>query len=966
MFWICAGTQAQDRARAPEIAGDRLSGFVLPIEPVGSDVHLRALRAWSWTVDDTKRLSLRGDVQIRLGAYNFLSDNAVIWINRIPSAEGLINQVAIYFDSVSDPSKQAGLGVGGEQLLVTASARGDIMLNVALMQDGLPPHKAMIQKAESRLAEYLKSLMASPPPLQKRPQLIGPEPERDFVPIPGGEAPEPPLSPPTALSEPASPRRAPWLAGPQGTVRLSAQHVEIARGQEENIITASGEIVVELTSDELSEPQLTLAAERAVIFADPGPLAEASGQFDASKVRGVYLEGNVNVLTHDGRYSVRAPRVYYDLRTQQAIMVDSLLRVHPRDLRVPLFARASEMRQLSANQWEAKNVRVSTSDFHTPHLAIGAERAVITREPGVEGERDRTLVDSHHNTVRLVDVPIMYWPRFKGDTDRIPIRSVTVGSRSNDGVRIMTTWDLFALAGTESPEGVEADLKLDAFTKRGGAVGFELRYDVADSEGRVDLYGLFDDGIDRTSSGRNVDSDETFRGVALFENQTKLSEYWTLQLQGSLISDETFITTWREDDFAERREYETSAYLKHQRDNAALTFLGKYSLQDFISNSYLLASRQYMVDKVPEVTYRRYGDSLFGDSITYSTENRITRMSLVFEQHSANELGVPGAAFGIGANVPVSDALFAAGLREKWVNRFDSRHELSLPLQAGIFKVTPFVVGRFTGYDDDFEELSSDDDTMRFFGAGGVRVTTSFQRVYNSVENQLLDLHRLRHIIETYVTIWGAHASIDQDDLPIYDESVESLADGAAVSVGVRNTWQTQRGGPGNWRSVDWLVLDTSVVIDSEGEPDESPTPQFFDYRPEYSQFGDHAHITGIWLLSDHFTIAGDMTYLLDDPDFARGAIGVEMRHTPLLASYVEYRYIMAQSELLDFGWRYQITPKYNVNFSPQWDFQADRFRAVSLRITRSFPDFDLIFIVRYDDIRDDTLFGASLGLARF
>ena len=956
---------AQNRQRTIEITGDRLSGFVLPIEPSRSDAQFHALRAWAWTVDDTKRLVLRGDVRIHIGTYEFNSPNAVVWINRIPSAEGLINQIALYFDSVSNPTNQAGLSAGGDQLLVTASTRGEVTLNVALMQEGMPPQKALMEKGEERLSEYLKSLAAQAPVLRNVPQISAPPVEQTFVPVPGGSPPEPKPDPPQTVTLPDQQPRASWIAGPQGTVRLTARNVEITRGEDENIIAATGDIVVELASEEVSEPQLTLAAERAVIFAEPGPFVESDEHFDASKVRGVYLEGNVTALTHDGRYSVRAPRAYYDMRTQQAIMVDSLLRVQPRDLRVPLFARASEMRQLSANQWQAREVRVSTSDFHTPHLAIGAERATITREE-VSEDRDRTIVDSEDNTVRVVDVPVMYWPRFKGDTENIPIRSVSVGSRSNDGVRILTTWDLFSLAGAEQPEGVEADLKVDGFTKRGAALGHELRYDVGASEGAVDLYGLFDEGTDRTSSGRDVDPDENFRGVALFENHTKLSDHWTMQLQSSIISDETFITSWREDDFAERREYETSAYLKHQRDNAALTFLAKYSLQDFISNSYLLASRQYMVDKVPEATYRRYGDSLFGDAITYSTENRVTRMSLAFVEKTPNELGVPGAAFGIGGNVPVSDALFAAGLREKWINRVDSRHELSLPLKPGIFNVTPFVVGRFTGYDDDFEEFSSDDDTMRFFGAGGVRITTQFQRVYNAVENQAFDLHRLRHIVEPYVTAWGGHASIDQEDLPIYDEEVESLSDGAAVSVGVRNTWQTQRGGPGNWRSVDWLVLDTSVVIDSEGEPNESLTPQFFDYRPEYSQFGDHVRAIGIWLLSDFFTIAGDATYLLDDPDFARGALGVEMRHTPLLATYVEYRYIIAQSELLDFGWRYQITPKYNVNLAPQWDFQADRFRAVALRVTRSFPEFDLIFIVRYDDIRDDTLFGASLGIARF
>jgi hypothetical protein len=83
--------------------------------------------------------------------------------------------------------------------------------------------------------------------------------------------------------------------------------------------------------------------------------------------------------------------------------------------------------------------------------------------------------------------------------------------------------------------------------------------------------------------------------------------------------------------------------------------------------------------------------------------------------------------------------------------------------------------------------------------------------------------------------------------------------------------------------------------------------------------------------------------------------------------TFIEFRYINANhSELLDFGWIYQITPKYRIMLNPQYDFDEERFRALTLRVTRSFPDFDLTFVIRYDQIRDDTLFGASLGLAKF
>jgi hypothetical protein len=980
-FWPASPAGAQ---QSIAVTGDRLSGFVLPIAPIDARIQVNALRAKAWTVDDTKRLLLSGDVTISIGSHQFIASEAVVWLNRIPSADGTINQIAIFFDEVDDPSKQPGISASGGPLMVTASARGDVKLNAALLDELKPsqaPQDSIVRRGERRLAEHLRRLAGTPPPLQNEPILEQPQQEAPFVPNPGGRVHEPDVKLPKRIELPPTETPTPWLAGPQGVVRFSAQRIEIARGDTESVITLIGPIVVDAIADRRSEgpPPLTLTALRAVIFADPsqpGSMSGTGGEMDAQAVRGIYLEGNVNVITHDGQYAIRAPQMYYDLRTQQAIMLDALLRIMPGDSRIPVYARAQEMRQLAQNQWDAKRVSVSTSEFHTPHIAIGARQMIVTQAvtPADEGEpsaSDRTKIhlDSSGNALEFSGVPLVPWPRFRGNVEDVPLRSIEVGTRRHDGLRILTAWDLFTLSGIERPIGVDAQLKVDGFTKRGGGLGLDFRYDVGDSEGRVDLYGLFDEGIDRTSSGRDVEPDNKFRGVALLEHQMNFDRYWSLQAQASLISDETFMTSWREDDFLEHREYETSLHLKHQRDNTAITLLGKYSLQDFLSNDYLLASRQYSVNKAPELTYRRYGDSLFADRFTYSMENRLTRMQLAFQRTTLAEIGARPGAFDIDDDVPISDSLRAQGLRENWVSRFDSRHELSMPLNSGAIKVTPFVVGRFTGYDDDFEEFSSDADEMRFFGAGGVRINAQLQRVDNSVENQLFDLHRMRHLIEPYVTLWSAHANVSQDELPIYDEEVESIADGSAVQVGVRNTWQTQRAAPppGMWRSVDWLTLDTSVVFDDKGEPDESPTPQFFDYRPEYSQFGDHLRATLIWLLSDSLALTGETTYALDDTEFARSSIGAELRHSPLLTMYIEYRVIeVSENELLAVNWTYQLTPKYRLSLTPQYDFREEDLRSLSGRLTRSFPDFEFTLHVRYDQIRDDTSVGASLGLVEF
>jgi len=963
----------QDQQPTITLTGDRLSGVVLPVEPVGGKITLKARRADAWTVDDTKRLLLQRDVEINIGSYNFVADRAVVWLNRLPSERGLINQIAVYFDQLEDPAKASGTSVDGEKLLVTGSALGSVHLNVALLDEQRPVGRELVHRAEQRLAQHLRSIVTGDPRLAQRPQAHPVQDPQQWVPKPGRTVqPEDVRLPPAEIPLPDRPAGTPWLSAEGGTVRFSAEQVQVQTGERENITTITGSIVVEyIAEDNTGELfELVLTAQRGVIFSDPGALRDVvQRSAPAEQVRGIYLEGAVEAVANDGQYAVRAPRVYYDFQTSKAIMLDAILRTYNRRFRVPIHARAKEMRQVAENQWQAKNVRVSTSEFHTPHLAIGSRRMTVKQVPARNNPREgqTTLLTGVDNTVRIGGTPILYWPKFSGRVEDTPIRNIGFGTRDNDGLRITTEWDLFSLLGRPAPEGVDMTLKADAFTKRGAALGSEITYNRPIGTGTLDLYGVEDEGIDRTSAGREVEPANDTRGVALWEHQMSFDQYWSAQAQLSYISDETFINAWREDDFENRREYETSLYLKRQQGREAFTLLGEYELNNFISNSYLLASRQYQVDKTPELTLRHYGWKLFDDEVTYSAETRLSRMRLRFEEHSTRELGLRSGTFGLPIDQDVSDSLRERGLSSQFVSRVDSRHEFSMPLQYDALNIVPFVVGRITAYSDDFEQFSSDSDDLRLFGASGVRLHTQFHTIDNSVENKLLDLHRLRHIVEPNATIWYGYSDVDQSDLPVYDDNVESLADGAAVRLGLRNTWQTQRGGPGRWRSVDVLQINSDLVFNSNEINRESPTAQFFDDRPEHSQFGDHVFNSLIWQLSDSLSFVSQGTYDLDESTLSRASLGVEMRHSPLLTTFVEYRVLDASdTELLDVLWRYQMTSKYAVDLKPQWDFENDTFRSVRFRVIRSFPDFDFIVAIRHDDIRDDTSLGASMRLGKF
>ena len=203
----------------------------------------------------------------------------------------------------------------------------------------------------------------------------------------------------------------------------------------------------------------------------------------------------------------------------------------------------------------------------------------------------------------------------------------------------------------------------------------------------------------------------------------------------------------------------------------------------------------------------------------------------------------------------------------------------------------------------------------------------------------------------------------DELDAPIYDPLFDNLSTGGLVRFGLRNTLQTQRGGPGRWYDVDWLTLDASVVLSTDNEESRFPTPQFFDWEPGYSQLGNFVEGSYTWQLSDSLALVGEGIWDLDEDDFMRAATGIELNHSPQFSSFVEYRYFnVTDTKLLAFGGNYEISDKYRVSLVPQWDFVRDDFRSVNGSVVRSFPDFDLIFYVGYNQIRDETQVGAQLG----
>ena len=73
--------------------------------------------------------------------------------------------------------------------------------------------------------------------------------------------------------------------------------------------------------------------------------------------------------------------------------------------------------------------------------------------------------------------------------------------------------------------------------------------------------------------------------------------------------------------------------------------------------------------------------------------------------------------------------------------RADVREEAELPLKFGPFNAVPFTSLRGTYWDG---QPLSEGSMWRGLGVYGVRGATSFSRVYDDVNSDLLDVHRVR------------------------------------------------------------------------------------------------------------------------------------------------------------------------------------------------------------------------------
>ncbi|MEO1128457.1 MAG: hypothetical protein AAFX05_01980, partial [Planctomycetota bacterium] len=685
-----------------------------------------------------------------------------------------------------------------------------------------------------------------------------------------------------------------------------------------------------------------------------------------TEVEGVYAEGDISVT--DGDYTMRGSRVFFDVATERAMAVDAVFWTYDEDRGMSLYLRADAIRQEADNQWSGQDVTLSNVAFAEPHFAIGVSDLTLTRGVGSSGAPKYT-VEAEGVGFEIGGVPVLGLPSVSGELRPSPLREVGYENDAGDNI-IRTRWDLFTLFGADAGERNRADLLLDGYIERGPAGGVDLEWADDGIFGSAFGYYIFDSGTDKLTTGARIDRDNDHRGIALFENIWRFDREWALFLEGSYISDEAFVDAFFEEWAEERREFTNSAYLRYLDEQAIVSLEARGTFNDFIANEYLLQSQGFQVERLPEVSGAVIGQEGFG-LLSYSGEAQFSRIQANFSEPRLRDYGLDNAgradaAFpGLTPDDRLSEQFRAAGFTEDPVNRFDTRHEVEVPLAAGPFNIVPFAVGRFTAYDTDFADFrgpDGPDDEMRFWGAAGVRAQTSIVRIDESASSELFDVDRIRHIIEPGLTVWQGDSSLDSSELPTYDDSVEALAEGTVVRAGMRNTWQTKRGRPGEKYSVDWMVFDLDYVWSSEGATRESPFGRFDEARPELSALGEYLHFDGTMQLTDAVAVVGEIVHDFEEKGTARASAGMRVDHGDGVLLFLETRYLDGYTtSLVRAGTRLELTKKYAIGLAAGYNVAVGEVQNAELEVERRFPQFTFLGSIDLDEIADRVSIGLTV-----
>ena len=699
----------------------------------------------------------------------------------------------------------------------------------------------------------------------------------------------------------------------------------------------------------------------------------------------IYMEGNI-VFRQGERISF-ADRMFYDVRRQIGTMLNA-------ELITPLPAvdgqryeglvrlRAAAVRQLDANRFVAQNGSVTTSRIEEPAYELAADALTfqniqrpaidpitgmplidpLTGQPVID---QQSLVEGQNNYLYVAGVPVFYWPTIATDL-REPsyyVDNFRVRNDSIFGFQTLLEIDAFQLFGLERVPGVEWDLNLDYLSERGLGAGTGVEYArdsffnfVGPTTGRVDVWGIHDNGVDNLGLGRrDIVPEEDWRGRAFWNHRQRviggLLDGWTVQGEVGFISDRTFLEQYYESEWDENKDQITGARLKRTFDNQVFSIEANARVNDFFTQTQWL----------PRLDHYWLGQPLLGEQLTWFEHSQAAYANIGVASRPTNTVlanqweRLPWEEDSAG--LPISGA----------GERFVTRQEIDYPIDVAPFKVVPFALGELAHWGEDLDG----DDLQRAYVHTGVRASIPFWAADPSIRDALFNLNGLAHKVVFDAEISYADATRDLNELPLYDEldddsieefrrrlffpqfapglagihyfqggpgmpsfidskfdprfyafrtgmqgwvtspSTEIADDLAAVRVGMRHRLQTKRGPLGEERIIDWLTFDSNATwFPMEDRDNAGAAIGLIDYDLR-------------WHLGDRFSVLSDGAADTFGDGLRTVSIGVLLNRPMTGNAYVGFRTIAGpfEAHIANATINYRVSEKWIGSAGASIDF---------------------------------------------
>lgn len=925
-------------------------------------------------------LLLRGTCEVRQGDQTWNSPQAVIWESSGNS--GKTKQVTIYLEHT--PEVSPSMGEAGHRetrphflfTLETESAIAYIGPEPVLVPTSINDHvylRGLARKNQSAPAIEL----AQHSVLTQAPQ--------------GLSAP--------SLPPANSPYRRRVIIGPRflgERIQAKADFVENSL-QSEYVITVTGGVNIVVNNVPLTlngQTFLTnvdLSADKAVVWTDANRVDQLSGfDIDENTPFEVYLEGNI--VVRQGANKIKAGRAFYDIGQRRGLLLDAEIRTQIPEYDGAVRLRAAEIRQFSATNYHARNAYFTTSEFGQPKYRIEAsdifleERAAlfdnsINPETGLP-DATALWITSHNNRLYIDNIPVFNSPYLSGPAEdpHIPITKFNLGYSSIFGGELETAWDLETLFGWQLPKGTDLDFEFDYFSERGPAAGLKGEYNTpsqlfgmpAQHSGFGHMYYINDNGVDVLGLGRRdlPPSDEN-RGRILWRNRTEFSPFTNLfgEVGYVLDNDRNFIEQYFEEEWDSEKDLENKLALEYQFNNVSASILGAVRTNDFSNQT----------DWLPRADLTLLGQPVLNSPVNWSMHSYAGYGHLQQAESPPNAAADPF--------VPLDYFQDSEGLVAM------SRHELTLPFNAGPVKVVPYVLGEVAHWQEDL----NGDELTRWYGSAGIRASLQFSKYMPHVRSSILGLNGLAHKVVFDLDYYLAESSEDLARIPqynafeenaqerfrsrfqllefggllpdIYDPRMYAVRSGVgrlvtapahelvddqhALRLGMHHRWQTKVGPLENPHVVDWMELDLGVT--------------FFPNAKEDNFGEDFGLLTGryAWHVGPRTSILASGAFDFFDRGQSIYNVGVLNQRSERGSIYFGYRNVQAgpiESQLLTTSLSYVMTPDlYVATFGASYDISEGIDRGQSLTITRISENFLLHFGLGYDRSKDNI--GVALSL---